>query len=95
MAEQLDLTAPVVPPSITNYKVRYLELNWDAATIVVGLKGTNGESFRHAYSGTTATTLMNSLNTLNMSTTSLQKRILNRLVTDGVLAGTVSGSPDA
>ena len=42
-----------------------------------------------------ATTLLRALNTVNLSTTSLQKRVIQRLVTDGKLpAGAVTGAPD-
>jgi hypothetical protein len=39
-------------------------------------------------------TLLNALNTANLSTNSLVKRIFNRLVADGYISGTVSGTPD-
>ena len=92
--ETLTLTAAIVPPSITSYRVSLLQLDWDGAAITIRLRGPNNEQREHIYSGSTATTLMNQLNTLNMSTTSLHKRLLQRLVSDGVLAGTVTGSPD-
>lgn len=94
MAEQLNLTTPIVPPTITNYRVVLLELNWKSAFIGIGMEGPNGETFRYSYSGVTATNLMIALNKANLSTTSLQKRILNQLLADGVVVGTVSGTPD-
>ena len=92
--EQLDLTTPLTYPSTTNWKVVKLALDWYGQFIEIGLLGSNGERKAHSYSGSTALTLMNQLNTLNLSTISLQKRVLNRLVSDGVIAGTVSGLPD-
>lgn len=92
--EQLDLAVAETKPTNTRYRVAVLNLDWAGAQIYVGLVGLNGEAKSHTYTGATATTLMNQLNTLNMSTTSLHKRILQRLATDGVLSGTVSGSPD-
>lgn len=94
MAEQLNLTTPIVPPTITNYRVVLLELNWKAAFIGIGLEGPNGEPLRHSYTGATATNFMIALNKANLSTTSLQKRILTQLLADGVLVGSVSGTPD-
>lgn len=92
--ETLALTTPETKPSNTGYKVVRLLLDWESALIRIELKGVNGEIKTHDYAGATATTLMNQLNTMNLSTQSLQKRILNRLISDGVLTGTVTGSPD-
>jgi hypothetical protein len=95
MAEQIDLAAPEVL-SVTNstYQVDRLELDWGAARVHVTVKGSNGERRAFEYNGATATTMMVSLNTANLSTQSLQRRILARLITDGKLAGTISGTPD-
>lgn len=90
--EILTITSP--PPQQTTWRVNEIYLNWDAASIQIGLKGTNGEAKTASYSGATATTFLQQLNKLDMSTTSLHKRIINRLVADGIIAGTVSGSPD-
>lgn len=94
MAELITLTAPVVPPSVTDYRVTGLILNFGGQKLSVELTGTNGERLTHNYVGSTAVTLMVSLNKANLATKSLQRRILERLVADGVLAGTISGSPD-
>ena len=94
MAEQLNLSAPIVPPAITNYRVMVLELNWKAAYIGIGLEGPNGEPFRHSYTGATATTLMTALNKANLTSNSLHRCVIQRLIDDGVIAGTISGSPD-
>ena len=94
MAELLTLAVPVVPPSITTYRVVYLAFDWLNPSITIGLTGANGERFNHSYSGPTATTLMVALNKANLSTISLHRRVIERLVADGVLAGTISGSPD-
>lgn len=94
MAEVLDLTVPIVVPSITSYRVVRLTFDWEAAVISIGLRGPNGEFRDFAYNGEIATTLMIALNKANLSTQSLQRRVLARLVNDGLLAGTISGSPD-
>lgn len=84
-----------VPQSVTDYRISILKFDWDGATIHVVLKDTQGDKIVATYSGTEATNLMIALNKANLSTTSLQRRVLERLVTDGKLAaGTVSGTPD-
>ena len=96
-AEQVDLTTPITKPTTNYYRVVLLTLDWDAAYIAIRLKGQNGEFLDFIYRDelplTEATTLMTTLNTANLSTNSLHKRILNKLVADGKLAGTVSGTP--
>jgi hypothetical protein len=97
MAEILTLTTPITfptPPTITTYLVRMLKFDYDTSTIDIRLTGPNGEVKTFDYSGPTALTLMIALNKANLSTTSLQKRVLQQLVADGKLAGTISGSPD-
>lgn len=94
MAELVTLTAPIVPPTLTTYRVVMLAMDWDAATITIRLKGTNGETKTCGYQGATATTLMTSLNKANLTANSLQRRVLAQLITDGEIAGAISGSPD-
>ena len=95
MAEKLDLTSAITTPNLTDYRVASVTFDWDGAQIMIALRGTNGERLVALYTGPTATTLMIALNKIDCSVTSLQKRIINRLVTDGKLpAGTVSGTPD-
>lgn len=46
-----------------------------------------------AYTGADAVTLINALNTANLTNNSLRKRVINKLVTDGFLpAGAVTGA---
>ena len=94
MAELITLTTPVVPPTLTTYSVRMIALDRDAATISIRLRGTNGETKTCSYNGPAASALIVSLNKANLSVTSLERRVLDRLIADGELAGTVSGSPD-
>lgn len=92
MAEALTLTTP---QSVTDYTIDMLKLSWSEASIVVLLHDTQGDKFKCTYTGQAATDLMIALNKANLSTNSLQKRILNQLVTDGKLPpGTVTGIPD-
>jgi hypothetical protein len=94
MAEQLDLTTPIVPASRTTYTITRLILDWQASVILVYLRGSDSVEVFAEYTGATASALMTTLNSANLSTISLYKRVLQKLVTDGKLpAGTVSGTP--
>lgn len=92
MAEALTLTTPETKPSNTAYAVRRLELNWGDAVVDIFLTGVNGESRSFQYTGVTATNLMIALNKANLSTRSLNQRVFDRLIADGLLVGTVTGS---
>jgi len=94
MAEQLDLATPIAAPSRTTYSVQRIVLDWPAAAIQVWVKGSDTVEVFAEWTGAPATALMIALNKANLSTSSLQKRVLQQLVTDGKLpAGTVSGAP--
>lgn len=94
MAEIVTLTTPITTPNLTTYAVRMIAMDLDVPSIVIRLRGTNGENKVCSYSGVTATNLIVALNKANLSTNSLQKRCLERLIADGEIAGTISGSPD-
>lgn len=92
MAEDLTLTEA---DSITSYRVAVLVLNHFEAKIKVHVRDPVGRLVVCSYSGAIATTLMNQLNTMNLTTSSLHRRILERLSADGKLpAGIVTGTPD-
>lgn len=94
MAEQLDLTTPITQPTRTAYSVASLALDWGNEVIRVGLLGSDTVPIQIEWRGAQATTLMIALNKANLSTISLQKRILQQAVTDGKLpAGAVTGVP--
>lgn len=102
--EELELTDPVVKPEevVTKYKVNGLNMDMEGATSVVGvlgfltikLKDNLGGYLYHTYEGQTAIDYMKFINTANFSTKSLNKRILERLSTEGIIPGTVVGAPD-
>jgi len=93
MAEQLDLTTPIVATR-TTYVAQTITLDFPNAVIKAGLLGSDGVVVNIEWTGAAATTLMVALNKANLTTTSLQKRVLQQAVTDGKLpAGTVSGTP--
>lgn len=93
MAEQLTVTIPPVAAVSKDYRVTRLELDWDQPRIGIKLLGPDGE-IGHAYQGPTALALLVALNKANLSTQSLHRRILTRLVADEVIVGTISGAPD-
>lgn len=90
--EELTLTAP---QTVATYRVDRLNLDWPGARIKVVVTEPNGKKLYLSYEGSIATTLMTQLNKANLSTQSLQSRILQRLAADGKLpSGTVTGTPD-
>ena len=93
MAEQIDLTTPIQPPSVANYTVGTLVLDWTNARIFITLKDNNGVDAVFSYVGSQATNMMIALNKANLTNNSLQKRIFTQLIADGKLSGSVSGSP--
>lgn len=90
--EQVDIT-PVQPPAKTHYTISRLTLDWDSAAIDITLRDNTGGTATHTYSGAEATQLMLTLNTANLTTNSLHKRTLAKLIADGKLTGTISGTP--
>lgn len=94
MAEILTLTDFVVPPTVTSYRVAQLTIKRLPNPIIqIRVVDNLGNIFGHIYDGDTAKDFINQLNTMNFTNTSLENRILQRLSTDGILVGTVSGTP--
>lgn len=103
--EELVLTTPEVKPEeVKNkYKVTILTMNWESTPVptetvpgqvFIQLKDNLGGYFSYSYYGQQAQDYIKFINTANFTTKSLHKRILERLSTDGVLPGTVTGTPD-
>ena len=96
--EQLVLTTPTTATT-TQYAVRGLVLSRnptaiDESFVRVTVEDNFGVKSAHEYSGAEAAALLTQLNTMNFSTVSLQKRLLQKLVADGKLPpGTVTGTP--
>lgn len=93
--EAVTLTAPIVTTA-SGCALDTLILDVTRARIVAVLTCAGGAPITKQYdSFTTPTgaTLLHSLNTGNFSVNSLVKAVYNRLITDGVIAGTVSGTP--
>ena len=101
--EELVLTDPVVTPEqISNkYRVVSLVLNHEASSpggvpglVMIQLRDNLGLPFAHQYTGQAALDMIKWLNTANFTTKSMHKRILEKLSNDGVLPGSVTGTPD-
>jgi hypothetical protein len=89
--ERATLTAPEVRTN-SAYRVSRLLLDWDTHAIFITLGGTNGEVKTCQYLGATADTLMIALNKANLTSRSLNQRIFDRIIADGCIAATVTGS---
>jgi len=106
MAELVTLTTPITKPTQSTITIDRITIDVTAKAILIQWLGNNGEAASAAYPTPailnplgalqpTGAVLLNQLNTLNMSTTSLIKRVLQRLQTDGyIAAGTIAGTPD-
>lgn len=95
MTEQIDLATPITEPATAFYRVMSFTCDWENARVNIYLKDTvSGKREHFEYVGPVATALMVLMNKKNFTTVSMQKTILNKLITDGYLVGTVSGSPD-
>jgi len=94
MAEKIDLTGPdQARPGTSIYEITRIDLNWDAAMVLIGVRG--GIYTRYFdYAGSEATTLMTSINKANLTVKSLHRRMLEKLIADGKLSGSISGTPD-
>lgn len=95
MAEQLDLASPAqAAPGTVTWTPVVLNLNWLRALIKVSFVGDNGELTSIHYEGAAAIALMTSLNKADLSVKSLHRRIMETVIADGMLSGTISGAPD-
>ena len=103
--EELVLTDPIVVPETVSAKYHVIALTLDMEApgmpgsgeqglVAIRLRDNLGLVTSYSYTGTDATDLIKWMNTANFSTTSMHKRILQKLSTDGHLPGTVTGTPD-
>lgn len=105
--EELVLTTPeVVPEKVTaKYRVIALLMNMEYPNDVIipgiepgyiniNLKNEHNEPSSYEYRGKQAIDMIKFLNTANMTTKSMHKRVLEQLSKDGLLPGTVQGTPD-
>ena len=106
--EELVLTDPVVEPEKITSRFKVVSFTMDLEHPNPGIPPTPGEPglvdiwvkdnydkrYNHRYTGNQATNMIKQLNTANLTTKSMHKRILEKLSADGVLPGTVTGTPD-
>ena len=107
--EELVLTDPEVKPEEIKNKYKVVSLLMDHEFVVmvapppapavpglfkVTLKDNLGGTLIHQYTGKAATDYIKFINTANFTTKSLHKRILEKLSADGIIPGTVQGTPD-
>lgn len=108
MSEELILTDPIEPPApppaTTKYRVSSFTMDMDIVMpsdtpgepgmVTIKLVDNNAKLLMHQYTGKQASNMIKSLNTANLTTKSMHKRILEKLSADGVIPGTVTGTPD-
>ena len=95
MAETIVLTTPeVVQMTNTEYRLSRITFDRDASTILVLFRGANGEQKEWRIEGDVALQRMKALMTADLSTKSLQRRIMEAAVQSGFLTGTVTGTPE-
>lgn len=94
--ETLTLTTPQIVTTTTSaYTIDLISLDIRNLSISIQIRGQNSEVITKTYDNSTVPTgalLLHTLNTSNFSVNSLLKAILNRLITDGVLLGSVTGT---
>ena len=89
MAEKLTLTTPVV-----DHEIIGLQMSWTLQQVVIVWKNSLGHAHSLLIQGPPAVTMMRQINKADFTTKSLQRQLMEKLVTDGVLVGTISGTPE-
>lgn len=96
--EKISLSSPFQPDTRTasDFNVCGINMENEPGNIpLVSVRLCAGDIRRNFHwTGDTARTMMIALNKANLSSNSLHKRILDRLVQEGRLDGSVSGTPD-
>jgi len=92
--EKITLTTPIVKPNLTNYTISEIILDWENSRITIQVKSDTGEYLVKTYEGNDAKNKMTALNKANLSVRSLNQRVFDILIADGVFAGNVTGTVD-
>lgn len=93
--ESVVLTTPITAAPVISYSIRYINLSWEMKVVEVGYTDNLGQANTKRYDGQTATNMIIALNKANLSIKSLHRRVMEQLMTDGVLpAGSITGTPD-
>lgn len=75
-------------------EIRLVGVNGEVKTVLYGPLGLIGPTGLVVPGSPTGATLLKAQNKMNFSVNSRQKRIFQQLITDNVIAGTVTGVPD-
>lgn len=94
MAEQLVLTGPETTPPVFEYQIHILSLDRTLGRVVISVKGNNGSLKTFKYEGNQGANMIKAINKGNFTVNSLHKQMLEKLVADGYLSGTVTGQPE-
>lgn len=94
MAEILTLTTPISQATITSYSLVYLMFDLLGGVIEMTVQSNIGQTKTRRVVGQTAIDLMHTLNIANLSTKSLQRRVLEYMAAQGDFSGTISGTPN-
>jgi hypothetical protein len=95
--QAVTLTAPEATGTRTGWNVQLLHIEKQGAgwRIVVELVDNLGNVVRDEHTGASAATLLNALNTANLTTNSLLRRILLHVQSEAkIAAGSVTGTPE-
>ena len=92
--EVVNLTAPITKPNISSCKLDRMTLDITNSVVTIGLICTDIRINKEYDSNTnpTGAALLTALNRANFTVNSLIKAVYNRLITDGVVTGTVTGT---
>jgi hypothetical protein len=94
--ESVSLTVPIVKTATSSCALDVLTLDVTRSAIFATLRCNNGDVVQKTYDGGTTPTgasLLTTLNRSNFTTNSLIKAVYTRLIADGVITGTVAGTP--
>lgn len=94
MAEQLVLTQPETKPSVTEYQIHILSLDRTLGRVTITVKSNTGSIKTFMYSDNQGANMIKAINKGNFTVNSLHKQMLEKLVADGHLSGTVTGQPE-
>jgi len=87
--EKVTLTTP-----ISEFEITFVSLDWTNEQVYIVYKNELGHKDHVRITGAPALTMLNEMNKADHTVTSIHKVCLEKLNDDGVLVGTISGTPD-
>lgn len=91
----VEVLIPASPEPLTGYQVQNLFLDWEHKRIVVCVRTPAGMLVGRKYNGAKAAAMMKALNTADLGSKSLHRRILEALSSDGLIpSGSILGEPE-